>query len=95
MSSPICSELKLVIGNGDSRELLHIVLGEKLSGLIRREVPAQKVSHKVLLGIDVGDYRVELEVHHQVQELPEEGSHGGVRGLLDGTGYHYRHVVHE
>ena len=82
MSSPFCSELKLVIRNGDSRELLHIVLGEKLSGLIRREVPAQKISHKVLLGIDVGDYRVELEAHNQVQELPEEGSHGGVRGLL-------------
>ena len=93
--SPICGKFEHIIRNMKPCKLSHLVGFKEELCLIRREVAAQKISHEVLLGADVGDDRMELVQHHQVQELPEECSHGGVGGLLVGACQTHGHVVHK
>ena len=91
--SPFSSKLEPIVRNLKYGHLAHIMSLEEGQSLFRREVTAEKVSHEVILGVDVGHHWVELVQDDQVQILPEEGGHGGVRGLLVGACNADCHIV--
>ena len=93
--SPFSCKLEPIVRNLKQGHLTHIMSPEEGQSLSRRERAAKKVSHKVILGVDVRNHWVELVQDDQVQILPQEGGHGGVRGLLVGAGQADSHVVNK
>ena len=72
--SPFSGKLEPVVRNLTQGHLAH---GMR-QGLIKREVTAEKVTYEIILGVDISYHWVKLVQHNQVQELPQEGGHGGV-----------------
>ena len=95
MMSPFSRKLEPIIRNLKQGHLAHLMSVKERQSLIRREGTAEKVSHKVLLGVDAGYHRVELVKDDQVQILPQEGGHGGIRGLLVGACQADCHIVNK
>ena len=73
--SPFARKNEEIVRNTTQGHWFHFMLLEERLCCIKIKVSAQKVSHEVALGPNVRNYRMELEMNHQVKKLPEETSH--------------------
>jgi hypothetical protein len=87
--------MEQMVWNLTHGHLPHVVGSEEDLGLVRREASTQVISNKVLLSSNIKYNRVEFEEDDQIQELSEEGGHGGIRGLLVGAGHADSHVINK